>query len=428
LLNKVYNEINIIFNIIYKWEETFNKAGSALGIECPDTNNCYIFSAFGSPYALHKSSDQGKTWNLVLEGEVSIYIPKSISVTDSGNIFLNFDKGKFLKSDNGGKSFTSIILDSVKSFETIRMYNKDIGVFMNTYIIPKLYHIIITHDGWKNYEKFSLLKEFKYASYTNPVFINNTTLTSLVFDVEKMPIRVFFLNLNIKSLEYKLNYIDKLDGNIADLCLVNDKIIFVCGKSNKFDGGSGNDVIYKSTNGGKNWRRVLDLYYHNKLDTNSRTPFGLHQIAFKDSLIGIAVGQFGKILYTYDGGESWIYENDLPTSISGTATMKVRYAGSIPLIATFEGSFLRMTEDNLAPKPEDTYSISGRVWEGSKGQQGIPVALGYRVTMTDSNGYYRFTQLKKGTYTVKSLNKYFDGANPLYYYKPFEYTPLQYNI
>jgi hypothetical protein len=68
------------------------------------------------------------------------------------------------------------------------------------------------------------------------------------------------------------------------------------------------------------------------------------------------------------------------------------------------------------------------VWEGTKGQPGVPVVLGYRVTMTDSSGYYKFTRLKKGNYTVKALNKYFDGANPKYYYKPFDYTPVQYEL
>ena len=191
-----------------------------------------------------------------------------------------------------------------------------------------------------------------------------------------------------------------------------------------------NDAIYKSKDCGKSWRRVLDLYNQNKIDHLAPNPFGLQKIAFKDSLNGVAVGQFGTIIYTYDGGESWIYEKDLPLNIKEhtPATMIVRYAGSVPIIATINGDFYRMIEDNLAPKAEDIYSISGRIWEGTKGQPGIPVALGYRITMTDENGYYSFTRLAKGSYIVKALNKYYDGVNPDFYYKPFDYTPLQYNI
>ena len=68
------------------------------------------------------------------------------------------------------------------------------------------------------------------------------------------------------------------------------------------------------------------------------------------------------------------------------------------------------------------------MWEGAKGQPGIPVALGYRVTMTDSNGYYKFTRLPKGKHIVKAINKYFDGPKHDMGYKPFDYTPVEYDL
>jgi hypothetical protein len=48
--------------------------------------------------------------------------------------------------------------------------------------------------------------------------------------------------------------------------------------------------------------------------------------------------------------------------------------------------------------------------------------------MTDENGYYKFTQLSKGSYKVRALNKYYDGGNPDYYYKPFAYHPEQHEF
>jgi hypothetical protein len=174
---------------------------------------------------------------------------------------------------------------------------------------------------------------------------------------------------------------------------------------------------------------VSDLYSNKSKFPKYIPPFGLQQIAFKDSLTGIAVGQAGKILYTYDGGESWIYESEIPESIAGTATMLVRYAGTEPIIATFSGRFHRLLEDNIAPKPEDTLSISGRVWLEGSGQSGVSIFLNdYRVTMTDADGYYKFTRLKKGTYTVKAMNKYHDNPLSKFYYKPFDYSPTQYDI
>ncbi|MCO5250233.1 MAG: hypothetical protein M9949_02285 [Candidatus Kapabacteria bacterium] len=207
--------------------------------------------------------------------------------------------------------------------------------------------------------------------------------------------------------------------------------MFVCGSSNTISGGTGHDAIYKSTDGGITWRRMLDLYsLRNKFYDHDIQPFGLQSIAFKDSLTGITVGQFGKIVYTHDGGESWTYESKLHDSIRKTTppTMLVRYSDTIPVVATFTRHIYRMIEDNLAPSVEHKYSISGRVWEGDKGQAGVAIQLDtFRVTMTDKDGYYRFGNLQ-GSYQVRALNKYYDGDNPTYYYKPFDYTPLEYNI
>jgi len=214
-----------------------------------------------------------------------------------------------------------------------------------------------------------------------------------------------------------------------DLFIIDENHIFICGSSNSMSGGSCHDAIFKSSDGGKTWRRVLDFRSdRSKFNKQYFPPFGLQSIAFKDSLTGLAVGQFGKIVYTYDGGESWIYENKLHDSLGQPNTMKVRYAGSVPIIATYHGQIFRMIEDNLAPKAEDTITISGRVWEGTKGQPGIPIELGFRITMTDSNGYYKFTRVSKGKHTVKAKNKYHDGDLVEYYYKPFDYTPVQHDL
>jgi len=401
------------------WETNYEASGNVIDIDCPDSVNCFAASTGGTPFYLFASNNQGKTWELRYTNNSStIY---DMSCPDSLHIFLSFRKGLIMKSSDGGKSFEDINLDTKDIYEVhnINMRNKLIGCVSYT-------NILITHDGWKSYEKFKIDTNHTYI-YSNPVFINDSILTTTITENKILP-SINLLELNLNTFNYKISSIDLNYCNIADLCVVNENLLFACGKSNTLNGGSGHDAIYKSADGGKNWRRVLDMYYYNKLDTNSRNPFGLQQIAFKDSLAGIAVGQFGKIVYTYDGGESWIYESEIPESIDGTATMLVRYAGTQPIIGTFSGNFYRLLEDNIAPKPEDTLSISGRVWEGDKGQSGILIALGYRVMMTDSEGYYRFTRLKKGSYTVKVLSKHHDNPLSNDYYKPFDYTPLQYEI
>ncbi|MDT3738687.1 MAG: T9SS type A sorting domain-containing protein [Candidatus Kapabacteria bacterium] len=411
-----------------EWEFTYEMEGIPLGLEIVDLNNLYVVTTRLGPTYLYKSIDRGKNWYLINDDFGKAQYCYSISVPDLENIFITFDDGNFYQSVDGGKSFLNIMLDSVNSFKKVKMYNDNIGVLMDTYISPLTYYtIIITNDNWKSFEKFNIDVTKGRYSYRNPVFISDSILYSVVYNT--LNYKWYLLLLNINTKEYQLNYIDTVYEVISDLCIINEKLIFVCGKSNTISGGSGHDAIYKSTDGGSSWRRVLDLsttaskhFYNN--------PFGLQSIAFKDSLTGIAVGQFGKIIYTYDGGESWIYENDLHEYINDNdpPTMIVRYAGTVPLISTYTGHFFRLLEDNLSPKPEDIYTISGRVWEGTKGQPGIPVSLGYRITMTNSEGYYKFTQVKKGSYTIKALNKYYDGVNQTYFYKPFDYKPMQYDI
>ncbi|MBX3042209.1 MAG: T9SS type A sorting domain-containing protein [Ignavibacteriae bacterium] len=400
-----------------KWEMTRNVNSVPKKLECPDSNNCFVTVQFGENWtnyqAIYKSEDQGNSWYLLSKFENNLY-SSDMSCPDSSSIFLTFKyTDTILKSTNSGQEF-DIINTALGNNEYISMYNHQIGVATDD-------RVKITKDGWETYKTFRLDTSFgKLLSYRNPVMVNDSIL---YVTVGKGGVNI--LQLNINTLEYSLYKVDVNSFYSGNLCKVTEKLFFICGWSNDIAGGSCRDAIYKSTDGGKHWRRVLDLYSDDPKFNSRMSPFGLQSIAFKDSLIGIAVGQFGKIVYTYDGGESWTYEKpDMDTP----ATMMVRYAGSVPIIATFFGHLFRMVEDNLAPGIEDIYTISGRVWEGDKGQPNIPIFLGYRVTMTDADGYYKFTRLKKGSYTVKAMNKYHDNPLSKFYYKPFDYTPLQYDI
>jgi hypothetical protein len=420
----LYLLLFIMFLPVYsqnKWEETIitNKE-TPIKIECPDSMTCYILTNWGIPYSLFKTTDQGNSWFPIFTNRINSYYSEDLSVPDTNNIFIKFEKKHILKSEDGGKNFNTIDIDGMTNFSYIEMFNYNIG-FINSG-----WGGAITHNSWDTYTKFIIDTLSEKFSISNPKFANDSILYASLRESKVTP-PIYILKFNLKTNKCKLNLIDKNYFYVDDLCVVNENLLFVCGKSNNISGGSGHDAIYKSTDGGESWRRVLDLsttvskhFYNN--------PFGLQQIAFKDSLTGVAVGQFGKILYTYDGGESWFYEYNVPHSIQGVAVMKVRYAGSSPIIATDQGTVHKLAIDNIAPKPEDTLTISGRVWEGKRGQPNIPVSLGYRVTMTDAEGYYKFTKVKAGNYILKALNKYYDGVNPLYYYKPFDYTPLHYDI
>jgi hypothetical protein len=422
-----------------KWIEVFQGIGNPQAIKCLDETNCYILN-YGSPTRLYQSQDGGDTW--ILLNEIKELEVQDISVPDNSHIFVSFNKSILYNSYDGGATFESTLIEGIYTIKYIEMFDLNIGVLANQ-------SILLTRDRWKTNSDFKIEIDNMSFAYHYPNFINDSILYTIVrvYDERVEPqnkeppidkpritghVNHSLMKLNINTLEYELIYIDHLSG-IRDFFVLNELNLFVCGTSTTLSGGSCHDAVYKSTDSGVTWRRVLDLYSdRTKFIDHDVPPFGLQSIAFKDSLTGIAVGQFGKIVYTYDGGESWTYESELPYKLGGVRTppvMKIRYAGEKAIITEFSGSFHRLQEDNLVPGLEHKYSISGRVWEGDKGQIGIPISLDtFRITMTDKDGYYRFGNLKEGNYQVRALNKYFDDANPTYYYKPFDYTPLEYNI
>ena len=398
-------------------------------LEVLDSN--YINALYKAPYTLaadnvylYNSRDQGKTWDSLQFITFPSYF-RSISFPDTNSIFYGLRK-RIFKSLNKGQDTSLINIDTTAMYEVnnIKMLNQNIGVACNS-------SFLVTKDAWKTYtyEKYFKKNDSVSLHFYYPIrFKNDSIITCIISNSRGSQRGGAFCEFNINTFEYELYWM-RVGIGTYDMCYIGERNIFTCGESNILSGGSSNDGIAKSTDGGKTWRRVLDFRSdRSKFNGRDFGPFGLQSIAFKDSLTGVAVGQFGKILYTYDGGESWIYETKLHDSLGQPNTMKVRYAGSTPVIATYSGKVFRMVEDNLAPKPEDTLTISGRVWEGDKGQAGIPVILGYRVTMSDEDGYYKFTRLPQGKHTVRAVNKYFDGPNPKYYYKPFDYTPEQYEI
>ena len=217
------------------WEMTqYYYQDMALSIEIPDSNNCFVLVENNSYHPnktiVYKSSNQGKSW-FTLKSIDTSYV-KNLSCPDSLNIWIGFINGYVYKSSDGGKNFELAILTGLYNNSSIIMYNKDIGVIVN-------YSILITRNGWQTYEKFSIIKNNMYFSYRNPKFINDSILYANVFDLNRNPFGMYFLKLNIYSKEYELNHIDNIDEGIRDLYIVNENLIFACGKSNTISGGSG---------------------------------------------------------------------------------------------------------------------------------------------------------------------------------------------
>lgn len=409
--------INYFFLFSNNWKKIdVEEVGIAKKIICIDTNTCYLMSSS----KLYKTTDKGNNWTKLIN--LSGGFGQDISCPDSSNIYIGIDNGKIIYSTNAGDKFNEFFVDGITHIKTIRMYNNNIGTITGYYF---------TKDFWENHNIFPFYINFTdYITLIDPYFINDSILISPCNYFYKenensnpVFVKLIFSKLNINNFSYEL--IDfKHRLTIQDFDILNDSLFFITGISRSIQGGSGHDAIFKTTDKGNTWRQVLDLYTASSKMQN-QVPFGLQKIAFKNDSVGIAVGQFGKIVYTYDGGESWIYEKKLPENINNgdPPTMIIEYAGDTPIIGDFGGNIHIMTEDTYAPKPEDTLTISGRVTLDGVGLEGIVITLNtYRITMTDENGFYRFRKLPTGNHIVKAINKYFDDDNPTYYYRPFSFS------
>ncbi|MBS3999360.1 MAG: hypothetical protein KGZ71_02630 [Desulfobulbaceae bacterium] len=208
------------------WEETFfSSPDLPKDIECYDNNNCYILTDYasgGSETRIYKTTDAGASWELL--NSIKELEVQDMSVPDSNNIYIAFNNGKTYHSIDAGKSFTDFRLDSVHSFPYMIMSNELIGAITNAYIIPNIFYILITKDGWKTYNKLTLDRDKIRFSFHYPRFINDSMLYAIVrvFDqrepqyqeppVDKPRISGHinnsFMKLNINTLDYELFYID----------------------------------------------------------------------------------------------------------------------------------------------------------------------------------------------------------------------------
>ena len=339
--------------------------------------------------------------------------------------------GLLWKSTNGGKEFESIELPNPwygRNFDII-MYNKDIGIIKNAYS-P------FTKDGWKSMDSIGfgveffgpLISEFKndsivYFVYSDLYDWNNFIPENLT--VENIDIYYFGkYNLNSKKMEMitKLKHENNSNYHFNDIIVKNDTIILI-GHHSSTNAPSSVNTIIKSVDGGKTWKTMFDVLFRFYLNGKFYSQMlSLRNISFKNDSVGIAVGQFGKVLYTYDAGSSWYLEMGEESNIdNGHSILHINYESGDAILTVGNTTILKLREDNLAPQPQDTFYISGYILEGNKPQKHIPIALDNRITITDENGFYEFTKVRGRTFELKPLNKHFN-------YTPYIYSPDSLNI
>jgi len=320
-----------------EWEQKwFKKSEDISEIICVDSINCYAFIEGDSANTkILKSTNQGDTWFKLYEkkhwpsypfdddDDDSVWAVEDSKVFENKYIIMSYRERPLVDvSKDSGKTFERRTFGKYSSNEwnpaELVMYNKDIG-FIRTWNL-----FALTLDGWDTYE---MVEMGEYEGSGTPAFFideNNIAFSRRYTTYS-------FVKYNIKDQEWSAYgeeiIIEPSDTSkkMVDIEFINDTLIYACGFQRVSDNGSAfaKDVFWKSTDRGESWDVVYEYY---KESTN-----GTLKLSFSNEKHGIAVGSWGKMMETFDGGDTWIYLNT-PERFEKVFAL-IEFAGEYPLFS-----------------------------------------------------------------------------------------------
>lgn len=228
------------------------------------------------------------------------------------------DSGRVLRSEDGGVQWQSISVETSATLWDVAFSDSSNGLVCSSTVV---YH---TSDGGVHWE---VVRRFSGAeilvAIPHPEHWRIYSGSSGLFQVQ------WTENSGAVWNDAVVPY------PIDNWCWFNDTTAWTA-SSFRAAGNTGdqrNDLILKTSNGGKSWTVLV----------NQQHPpaFGLASIAFADSSRGIAVGRTDKILHTTDGGVQW-QPAVSPTYLDDI--VGVTYRSRTAVAVTNRGTMLRTIE------------------------------------------------------------------------------------
>jgi photosystem II stability/assembly factor-like uncharacterized protein len=332
-------------------QKHFIEAEDIVSIQCLDSNECFGFAKYRWYTRIYKSTDQGETWEKIyeLDREPPKDSVESIffcQVVNKDLVFMSYWRNVILeKSNDGGKTFKRYTFgeysdpeDFIRGFE---MYNERIGV------ISSNRNFFCTKDGWETYKVYPK-GEFIYAGI--PMFFIDSNNIAIQ-EFQRRSDKFYILNLdNGDWIQYNEGTNEDPGKEMKDVAFINDTLGFVCGGQKTGMGDLRSNIIWKTTDKGKHWEIMND-------NEGPITGFGLLSIGFReDGKHGMAAANWGVVIETTDGGDTWDYV--LPSEkLEGILGPHVQYAGQYPLIGAGGGIF-RYEDVTDVVSEEETENLS----------------------------------------------------------------------
>ncbi|OGS22208.1 MAG: hypothetical protein A2252_12390 [Elusimicrobia bacterium RIFOXYA2_FULL_39_19] len=174
------------------------------------------------------------------------------------------------------------------------------------------------------------------------------------------------------------------------VCPNDPNTLYICGYSyGGLDGG-----VYRSIDGGSNWTHVLTNEFIYGLTVDDRDPNLIYACSTQDD----DIPDYVKVYKSTNKGTSWTQETDFPFRACRQAFLHPDDVEKV-YVTTFGGGVITNAV-TVVPK----YTISGYVKDDNGANiPAVTVALSgtaSTTTTTTGSGYYEFTNLSTGTYTI----------------------------
>jgi hypothetical protein len=290
----------------------------------------------------------------------SIIIPKIIDQEHIYFPYMDMEVGQDRVildiSNDGAKTFRRIAFDSLNNRGGIWdfvMYNNQIGALLGGDFL------LITKDQWNTYKCIDL--EGIYYKLWRPMFFLDSSNLVLYWINEARK-----LNLDDYTVEEYYKPEPQLPGEdekiVYGIYFENDTLGWASGGQTYGSGELKKDIIWKTTDRGKHWAV--------KHEYKQGESFGISRIVMNGKN-GMAVGGWGIIIETNDGGETWNY---IESSYEHQHSIfyKIEYAGSYPILATNLGGIQRLENDTRSE--EENGGFAAQVYPNPASDQ-VTVAL-----------------------------------------------------
>ena len=303
-------------------------------LTCLDSNNCYAIGDLNDRIILYKSTDQGLSWTEEFEkyDNQNTFFRNvfNCKMIDSNYFYITYtDRVALDLTTDGGKSFKTITFGELS--ERSNEYFYDLSVFSKTISAGiSLSSLIYTNDNWESYtiqeipDSINSIVPLFHLDSNNIIFrrFNDFNLDFILFNKINEKWSIWSRG------EKRVNEYEKL----VYLQFINDTLGYACGHQNILNSEFAIDLIWKTTNGGKSWVKIMTQLNEPKL--------GLRRISFQNEKHGIVIGNWGKILETTDGGESW-FQHPIQKEMASLGS-EIVWAGSTPLFAAWSVGIFRL--------------------------------------------------------------------------------------